>query len=124
MYSCAFSVNNDLRLAERRSVFDVDELCRLAAQSVGRSLEDICSFVKLSEECHRTFLITMHDGFKMVASVPIAAEVLKYHIIASEAVPPFLWVTCSRGLQLLSFFKQCCKDGVYLHGVHERYQAL
>ena len=84
MYSCAFSVNNDLRLAERRSVFDVDELCRLAAQSVGRSLEDICSFVKLSEECHRTFLITMHDGFKMVASVPIAAEVPKYHIIASE----------------------------------------
>ncbi|KIM43983.1 hypothetical protein M413DRAFT_25481 [Hebeloma cylindrosporum] len=56
-------VNNGLRLKERRREFDVDELCKLAAQSVGRSPQDINTFVKLAEGgFNRTFLITMHDG--------------------------------------------------------------
>lgn len=42
-------VHDDLRLAERRREFDVDELCRLAAQSVGRSSQAIDTFVKLTE---------------------------------------------------------------------------
>ncbi|KAF8808446.1 hypothetical protein BYT27DRAFT_7030821, partial [Phlegmacium glaucopus] len=58
-----YIVNNDLRLAERRREFDVDELCRLAAQSVGQTSRDIHTFVKLAEGgFNRTFLVIMHDG--------------------------------------------------------------
>ncbi|KAJ6587357.1 protein kinase subdomain-containing protein PKL CAK Fmp29 [Mycena sp. CBHHK59/15] len=78
-------VNNDLRLAERRREFDVDELCRLAAQSVGRTSRDIHTFVKLAEGgFNRTFLITMHDGFEMVARIPYPVTVPKFYAIASE----------------------------------------
>ncbi|KAJ7076062.1 protein kinase subdomain-containing protein PKL/CAK/Fmp29 [Mycena belliarum] len=78
-------VNNDLRLAERRREFDVDELCRLAAQSVGRSPQDIDTFVKLAEGgFNRTFLITMHGGFEMVARIPYPVTVPKFYAIASE----------------------------------------
>ncbi|KAN0082432.1 Protein kinase-like domain containing protein [Tylopilus felleus] len=78
-------VNNDLRLAERRREFDVDALCRLAAQSVGRSSQDIDTFVKLAEGgFNRTFLITMHGGFEMVARIPYPVTVPKFYAIASE----------------------------------------
>ncbi|KAL5480871.1 hypothetical protein ACEPAI_9811 [Sanghuangporus weigelae] len=78
-------VNNDLRLAERRREFDVDELCRLAAQSVGRSSQDIDTFVKLAEGgFNRTFLITMHGGFEMIARIPYPVTVPKFYAIASE----------------------------------------
>ncbi|OCB84911.1 hypothetical protein A7U60_g8133 [Sanghuangporus baumii] len=78
-------VNNDLRLAERRREFDVDELCRLAAQSVGRSSQDIDTFVKLAEGgFNRTFLITMHGGFEMVVRIPYPITVPKFYAIASE----------------------------------------
>jgi hypothetical protein len=82
---CTFSVNNDLRVAERRLEFDVDALCRLAAQSVGRSAQDIDTFVKLAEGgFNRTFLITMHDGFEMVARLPYPITVPKFYATASE----------------------------------------
>ncbi|KAF9499852.1 hypothetical protein BDN71DRAFT_1480493 [Pleurotus eryngii] len=64
-------VNNDLRLAERRRKFDVDELCRLAAQLAEGGF-------------NRTFLITMHGGFEMVARIPYAVTVPKFYAIASE----------------------------------------
>ncbi|KZT08926.1 protein kinase subdomain-containing protein PKL/CAK/Fmp29 [Laetiporus sulphureus 93-53] len=78
-------VNNDLRLEERRREFNVDELCRLAAQSVGRSSQDIAKFMKLAEGgFNRTFLITMHGGFEMVARIPYPVTVPKFYAIASE----------------------------------------
>ncbi|KAF7794383.1 hypothetical protein EIP86_005517 [Pleurotus ostreatoroseus] len=78
-------VNNDLRLAERKREFDVGELCRLAAQSVSRSPQDIDTFVKLAEGgFNRTFLITMRDGFKMVARIPYPVTVPKFYAFASE----------------------------------------
>ncbi|KAI0087490.1 kinase-like domain-containing protein [Irpex rosettiformis] len=78
-------VNNDLRLSERRREFDVDELWRLAAQSVGRSSQDIKTFVKLAEGgFNRIFLITMHDGFEMVARIPYPITAPKFYAIASE----------------------------------------
>ncbi|KAF9786065.1 protein kinase subdomain-containing protein PKL/CAK/Fmp29 [Thelephora terrestris] len=78
-------VNNDLRLAERRREFDVDELCRLAAQSVGRSSQDIDTFVKLAEGgFNRSFLITMRGGFEMVARIPYPVTVPKFYALASE----------------------------------------
>ncbi len=67
-------------------MFNVDELCRLAAQSVDRSPDDIVDFAKLAEGGHnRIFLITMRDGFQMVARIPYPATVPKYHAVASEA---------------------------------------
>ncbi|KAJ4471471.1 hypothetical protein J3R30DRAFT_3672693 [Lentinula aciculospora] len=80
-YSRIFSVNNDLRLAERQREFDVDELCRLAAQSVGRSLRDIDTFVKLAEGgFNRTFLISSRWWF----ASPTPVTVPKFYAIASE----------------------------------------
>ncbi|KAG6888613.1 hypothetical protein C0995_007042 [Termitomyces sp. Mi166 len=69
----------------------------LAAQSVGRSSEDIDTFVKLAEGgFNRTFLITMHDGFEMVARIPYPVTVPKFYTFASEvATMRFL---CSFGL--------------------------
>ncbi|KAJ7628338.1 kinase-like domain-containing protein [Roridomyces roridus] len=78
-------VNNDLRLAERKREFDVRELRRLAAQSVNRKLQDVEAIEKLDEGgFNRVFLITMHDGFQMIARIPYPVLVPKFHAIASE----------------------------------------
>ena len=80
-----FRINDALRHTERRLVFNVDGLRRLAAQSVYRSPADIVDLVKLAEGgFNRTFLITMRDGFKMVARIPYPATVPKYYAVASE----------------------------------------
>jgi hypothetical protein len=80
-----FSFNDALRHAERRRVFNVDGLCRLAAESVNRSPDDIVNLAKLAEGgFNRIFLITMHDGFQMVARIPYPATVPKYYAVASE----------------------------------------
>ncbi|TBU29340.1 protein kinase subdomain-containing protein PKL/CAK/Fmp29 [Dichomitus squalens] len=79
-------INDALRHAERRRVFNVDGLCRLAAQSVDRSPDDIIDLTKLAEGgFNRTFLITMRDGFQMVARIPYPATVPKDLAVASEA---------------------------------------
>ncbi|PPQ73152.1 hypothetical protein CVT26_014818 [Gymnopilus dilepis] len=78
-------VNKDLRLAERRREFNVGELRRLAAQSVGRTFKDVANMVKLDEGgFNRIFLITMNDGFQMVARIPYPVTVPKFYAIASE----------------------------------------
>src|SRR5258706_6311794 len=80
-----FRINDALRHAERKLVFNVDGLRRLAAQSVDRSPADIVDLVKLAEGgFNRTFLITMRDGFQMVARIPYPATVPKYYAVASE----------------------------------------
>ncbi|KAF8637446.1 hypothetical protein AX17_002811 [Amanita inopinata Kibby_2008] len=63
----------------------VDVLCRLAAQSIDRSLDDIVDFAKLAEGgFNRIFLISMRDGFQIVARIPYPATVPKYFSVASE----------------------------------------
>ena len=80
-----FRTNDALRHAEHRVVFNVDGLRQLAALSVDRSPADIVDLAKLSEGgCHRTFLITMRDGFQMVARIPFSVMVPKYYAVASE----------------------------------------
>ncbi|THG98003.1 hypothetical protein EW026_g4119 [Hermanssonia centrifuga] len=80
-----FSFNDDLRHAERRLVFKVDELCRLAAEAVHRSPDDIIHLEKLAEGgFNRTFLITMRCGFRMVARIPYPVTIPKYFAVASE----------------------------------------
>lgn len=79
------SFNDALRHAERRLVFNVQELRRLAAQSVGRDPSDIVDFVKLAEGgFNRVFLVTMGDGFQLVARIPYPVTVPKYYAVASE----------------------------------------
>ncbi|CAA7263328.1 unnamed protein product [Cyclocybe aegerita] len=85
---------------ERRREFNVDELCRLAAKSVGRSFQDIDTFVKLAEGgFNRTFLITMHGGFEMVARIPYPVTVPKVYAIASE-VATMRFLRSSAGLPI------------------------
>ncbi|KAJ2912896.1 hypothetical protein MD484_g7518, partial [Candolleomyces efflorescens] len=78
-------VNNDLRLAERKHEFNDHELRRLAAQSVGRTLQDVDTMEKLDEGgFNRIFLITMHDGFQMIARIPYPVTEPKFYAVASE----------------------------------------
>ncbi|KAI0760749.1 protein kinase subdomain-containing protein PKL/CAK/Fmp29 [Fomes fomentarius] len=78
-------VNDALRHEERRRDFNINGLCRLAAQCIHRSPQDIVAFAKLAEGgFNRTFLITMLDGFQMVARIPYPATVPKYYAVASE----------------------------------------
>lgn len=80
------SVNNDLRLAERKHYFDDKELRRLAAQAVGRTLQDVSTMEKLDEGgFNRIFLITMRDGFQMIARIPYPVTQPKFFAVASEA---------------------------------------
>jgi hypothetical protein len=65
------SINEALRHPDRRRIFNVDGLYRLAAQSVHRIPNDIVGTVKLAEgDFNRIFLITMRDGFQMVERIP------------------------------------------------------
>ena len=74
-----FSINNVLRHVERRRVFNVDGLRRLAAESVNRSPDDIVDLKKLAEGgFNRSFLITLRCGFQMVARIPYPATTPKY----------------------------------------------
>ncbi|KAI0289096.1 protein kinase subdomain-containing protein PKL CAK Fmp29 [Russula brevipes] len=80
-----FSINDVLRHAERSRDFNVNGLRRLAAESVGRSSDDIVDLKKLAEGgFNRTFLITMRGGFRMVARIPYPITVPKYFAVASE----------------------------------------
>lgn len=79
------SVNNDRRLAERKHNFDDEQLRRLAAQAVGRTLQEVATMEKLDEGgFNRIFLITMHDGFQMIARIPYPVTQPKFYAVASE----------------------------------------
>lgn len=84
-HSHLFSYNDALRRRERRLAFDVDGLCRLVAESVGRSPTDVVNMSKLAEGgFNRTFLITLRDGFQMVARIPYPVTSPKFYSVASE----------------------------------------
>lgn len=92
-------MNDTLRQIERRRVFNVDGLCRLAAESVNRSPDDIADLKKLAEGgFNRTFLLTMRDGFRMVARIPYPIITPKYFAVASEVATMVL--LRSRGLPI------------------------
>lgn len=72
-------------MRERRRVFSVQELKRLAAASVSRSPTDIACFKKLAEGgFSRTFLVSMHDGFEMIARIPYVTTEPRHFLVASE----------------------------------------
>jgi hypothetical protein len=79
------SWNEELRLAERRRPFNVKELANTAAAAVQRSPKDLVKFEKLAEGgFNRTFLLSMRDGFQMVARVPYPTTEPKHLLVAGE----------------------------------------
>jgi hypothetical protein len=79
------SWNEELRRAERRRFFHVKELANLAAAAVQRRPEDVVKFEKLAEGgFNRTFLVSMRDGFQMVARIPYPMTEPKQLLVASE----------------------------------------
>ena len=77
--------NEQLRLRERRNVFDVDQLCRVVAQSVGRFIDDIILFKKIAEGGHnRVFEVTFTTGLRVIARLPYPSTIPKNYGVASE----------------------------------------
>ncbi|KAJ5117871.1 hypothetical protein N7526_010894 [Penicillium atrosanguineum] len=77
--------NDNLRQRERRRVFNISELKRLAALAVQQKKADVIEFKKLAEGgFNRSFLITMRDGYQFVARIPYPATEPKYLVVASE----------------------------------------
>ncbi|PYI29519.1 hypothetical protein BP00DRAFT_400622 [Aspergillus indologenus CBS 114.80] len=77
--------NDALRHRERRRVFNIPELKRLAASSICQKEGDVVGFQKLAEGgFNRSFLITMRDKFQFVARIPYPVTQPKRLVIASE----------------------------------------
>lgn len=65
-----YSYNGCIRLEERKRIFYVTELKRLAASSNRQKQEDVIGYTKLAEGgFNRTFLITMRDKFEFLARI-------------------------------------------------------
>ncbi|KAJ5568609.1 hypothetical protein N7450_011095, partial [Penicillium hetheringtonii] len=72
-------------IPNERNIFNLPELKRLAAQSIGKTENDITGFQKLAEGgFNRTFIITMQDGFQFVARIPFPVTEPKALLIGSE----------------------------------------
>ena len=81
----ADSYNEAVKLAERRRVFNVPELKRLAAESINQGANDVARFEKLAEGgFNRIFLVTMNDGSQVIARIPYPSTEPKYFVVASE----------------------------------------
>lgn len=79
------SWNEAQRRHERRRSFNVHELKRLAAASVKRSPAEIVKFEKLTEGgFNRTFILSMRDGFEMIARIPYLTAEPRRLLLASE----------------------------------------
>lgn len=78
--------NEEKRFEERKRLFNVFELQRLAANAIYRDVKDIVYFDKLGEgAANRAFLIRMRDGFSLVARIPYAFIKPRDMLVASEA---------------------------------------
>ncbi|KAI1988476.1 hypothetical protein LOZ53_003929 [Ophidiomyces ophidiicola] len=77
--------NEELRRAERRILFNVEQLKRVAAEAVGRQLGDVSEIKKLAEGgFNRSFEVVMCDGLQVIARLPYPLTVPKKYAIASE----------------------------------------
>lgn len=81
-----FSVNEALRLRERRRVFNIPGLFKIIADALFRKPEEIVGFRKLGEGgLNRTFLVTFDTGPEIVARIPYPLLTPKTYTLASEA---------------------------------------
>ncbi|KFY76276.1 hypothetical protein V498_09687 [Pseudogymnoascus sp. VKM F-4517 (FW-2822)] len=75
--------NEKLRLAERYVKFNIEALKKIAAESVGR--QNVTHITKLAEGgFNRVFLLTMEDGFEVIAKIPYPLAVPKHFTTESE----------------------------------------
>ncbi|PPQ82668.1 hypothetical protein CVT24_004340, partial [Panaeolus cyanescens] len=87
--------NDALRREERKVVFDVAGLSKLAAESVNQSPTDVVNTSKLAEGgFNRTFIVTFRDDRKVVARIPYPITVPNYYAIASEVATIEYQRTC------------------------------
>ena len=76
---------------------------------------------------NRSFLITMRDGFQMVAGIPYTVTTPKYFAVAIEVATMSL--LCSTGLPRIpeiygyAFAGQCSRDRVYSYGIRGRHSV-
>lgn len=81
----ARSWNESKRLRERYQPFNIAELSKAAAESVGRSSNDVQYINKLAEGgFNRIFELTMNDGFQLIARLPYSLTQPKRLAVASE----------------------------------------
>ncbi|KAE9368100.1 phosphotransferase family protein [Stipitochalara longipes BDJ] len=77
--------NEHLRLPERRLYFNIHELCRVVAKSVGLTDSDIILFTKIAEGgSYRIFEATFRDGLKVIARLPYPSTLPRKYGVASE----------------------------------------
>lgn len=85
MLTKTISYNDLLRHSERHLRFDVAELKRVAAESIGKKTEDVIGFKKFAEGgFNRSFEITMRDGCRILARIPYPITLPKHLAVASE----------------------------------------
>ena len=79
------SYNEHLRLSERRLYFNINELCRVVAKSVGLSTTDIILFTKIAEGgSYRIFEATFRNGMKVISRLPYPSTIPREYGVASE----------------------------------------
>jgi hypothetical protein len=77
------SYNERRRLTERYLRFNVDELKRVAAECTGHV--NCTSIIKLAEGgVSKVFLLTMEDGFEVVAKLPTPIAGSSHYLTSSE----------------------------------------
>lgn len=82
---CILSYNEHLRLSERRLHFNINELCRVVAKSVGLPHTDIVLVTKIAEGgSYRIFEATFRHGLKIIARLPYPCTLPRKYGIASE----------------------------------------
>lgn len=74
-----------MRLSERRRHFNIHELCRAVAKSVGRSTGDIPTLAKIAEGgSYRILEATFQDGMNVIVRLPYPSTVPREYGIVSE----------------------------------------
>ena len=77
--------NEHLRLSERRLHFNINELRRVVAKSVGQRSTDIVLFTKIAEGgSYRIFEASFLDGAKVIARLPYPSTIPRKYGVASE----------------------------------------
>ncbi|KAK6365426.1 hypothetical protein LTR64_008795 [Lithohypha guttulata] len=90
--------NESTRLAERRVVFNVDELKKAVAKCLNQAESEVREVVKLAEGgFNRVFQLTMRDGTEVLARLPypstkpkrfaVASEVATLELVRSHGIP-------------------------------------
>ncbi|KAF7125333.1 hypothetical protein CNMCM5793_001511 [Aspergillus hiratsukae] len=77
--------NEILRLSERQLFFNVSQLNRITAASIGRPEQDVSYIRKLAEGgFNRVFEITLGEGTQVIARLPYPSTEPRIHATASE----------------------------------------